>query len=105
VVNADREFLNLLEFDWQTKQHADLFGKGDDAPQPLVITPLVFAIWEDRAPALLKAANGRLSWKAIEKAVSSNRGWPAIGGKSEWGFVKLGHTDPRSRTPACKRSR
>src|SRR5262249_22167665 len=23
-----------------------------------------------------------------------NRGWPAIGGKSDWGFVKLGHTDP-----------
>src|SRR5262249_48779077 len=25
---------------------------------------------------------------------SSPRGWPAIGGKPGWGFVKLGHTDP-----------
>jgi len=73
---------------------AELFAKGDEAPQPLVITPLVFAIWEDPANVLLKAAGGHVSWKAIHKAVSSNRGWPAIGGKSDWGFVKLGHTDP-----------
>jgi hypothetical protein len=91
---ADSLVLGLLDADWQTKQRTELFAKGDDAPQPLVITPLVFAIWEDRADVLLKAAGGRISWKAIHKAVSSNRGWPAIGGKSDWGFVKLGHTDP-----------
>jgi ABC-type Fe3+ transport system substrate-binding protein len=91
---ADTLVLNLLDADWQTKNRSELFGKGDDAPQPLVITPLVFAIWEDRAQALLKASGGHISWKAIHKAVSSNRGWPSIGGKAEWGFVKLGHTDP-----------
>jgi hypothetical protein len=91
---ADTLVLNLLDADWQTKNRSELFGKGDDAPQPLVITPLVFAIWEDRAQVLLKASGGHVSWKAIHKAVSSNRGWPAIGGKAEWGFVKLGHTDP-----------
>jgi hypothetical protein len=91
---ADSLVLNLLDADWQTKQRTELVAKGEDAPQPLVITPLVFAIWEDRAEALLKAAHGHVSWKSIEKAVSSNRGWPAIGGKSDWGFVKLGHTDP-----------
>jgi ABC-type Fe3+ transport system substrate-binding protein len=91
---ADSLVMNLLDADWQTKNRSDIIGKGDDAPQPLVITPLVLAVWEDRAQALLKAANGRISWKAIEKAVSSNKGWPAVGGKSEWGFVKLGHTDP-----------
>jgi hypothetical protein len=91
---ADSLVLNLLASDWETKNRAELFDKGDDAPQPLVITPLVFAIWEDRAEPLLKAAGGHVSWKTIEKAVSSNRGWPAVGGKAEWGFVKLGHTDP-----------
>jgi ABC-type molybdate transport system substrate-binding protein len=91
---ADSLVLNMLDADWQTKQRTELFAKGEDAPQPLVITPLVFAIWEDRADVLLKAAKGHVSWKAIHKAVSSNRGWPAIGGKSDWGFVKLGHTDP-----------
>jgi hypothetical protein len=91
---ADTLVLNLLDADWQTKNRTEILGKGDDAPQPLVITPLVFAIWEDRAQALLKASGGRISWKIIQKAVASNRGWPAVGGKAEWGFVKLGHTDP-----------
>jgi ABC-type molybdate transport system substrate-binding protein len=91
---ADTLVLGMLDADWQTKQRTDLFAKGDDAPQPLVITPLVFAIWEDRAEVLLKSAGGHISWKSIQKAVSSNRGWPAIGGKADWGFVKLGHTDP-----------
>src|SRR5258708_2207066 len=40
----------------QTKNRTELFSKGEDAPQPLVITPLVFAIWEDRAQVLLKAS-------------------------------------------------
>jgi ABC-type sulfate transport system substrate-binding protein len=91
---ADSLVLALLDADWQTKNRTDIYAKGDDAPQPLVITPLVLAIWEDRANVLLKAAGGHVSWKAINKAVSSNRGWPAIGGKADWGFVKLGHTDP-----------
>ncbi len=91
---ADSLVLAMFDADWQTKNRTELFAKGDEAPQPLVITPLVFAIWEDRANVLLKAAGGHVSWKAIHKAVSSNRGWPAIGGKSDWGFVKLGHTDP-----------
>lgn len=92
---ADSLVQNLLVSDWQTKYKSDLFAtSGDDAPQPLVITPLVFVIWEDRADALLKAAGGAISWEAIHKAVKSNEGWPAVGGQSAWGFVKLGHTDP-----------
>lgn len=92
---ADSMVLNLLASDWQTKNHADLFAaSGDDVPQPLVITPLVFVVWEDRANVLLKASGGVISFKAIQKAVASNQGWPAIGGSPDWGFVKLGHTDP-----------
>ncbi|MCC6553687.1 MAG: substrate-binding domain-containing protein [Polyangiaceae bacterium] len=92
---ADTLVQNLLASDWQTKNKTDLFAaSGEDAPQPLVITPLVFVIWEDRAQALLKAAGGTISWEAIHKAVKSNEGWPAVGGQGAWGFVKLGHTDP-----------
>ncbi|MEO7330100.1 MAG: substrate-binding domain-containing protein [Minicystis sp.] len=95
VSPADSLVMNLLVADWQTKNRSDLFPtSGDDAPQPLVITPLVFVAWEDRAEVLLKAAGGTITWKAIHKAVSSNEGWPAIKGSKEWGFVKLGHTDP-----------
>jgi ABC-type Fe3+ transport system substrate-binding protein len=92
---ADSLILALLDSDWTTKNKTDLFAKtGDDVPQTLVITPLVFVAWEDRANALVKAGGGNITWKSLRKAIVSNQGWPAVGGKSEWGFVKLGHTDP-----------
>jgi ABC-type Fe3+ transport system substrate-binding protein len=94
---ADSAVLRMLESDWATEPaRGPLFAStGDDAPQPLVITPLVFVVWEDRASVLLKANDGKaVSWKTIHKAVASDQGWPAIGGKPDWGFVKLGHTDP-----------
>ncbi|AGC47730.1 hypothetical protein MYSTI_06457 [Myxococcus stipitatus DSM 14675] len=94
---ADSAVLRMLASDWATDtSHAPLFAaEGDDAPRPLVITPLVFAVWEDRAEVLRKASGGgAVSWKVLQKAVTSPQGWPAIGGKPEWGFVKLGHTDP-----------
>jgi len=92
---ADSVELRLAMDDWQTKTKKALFpDSGDDAPAPLVITPLVFAIWQDRADVLQKAAGGAVGWKALEKAISQAQGWPAIGGKDVWGFVKLGHTNP-----------
>jgi ABC-type Fe3+ transport system substrate-binding protein len=92
---ADSYVANLLAADWQTKHGKALFPTaGDAAPQPLLLTPLVFAVWEDRAKVLRDSAGGQLTWKAIHKAVTAKGGWPAIGGKPGWGFVKLGHTDP-----------
>jgi ABC-type glycerol-3-phosphate transport system substrate-binding protein len=93
---ADSLVLNLANADWETKNRARLFaaeGTADQA-EPLVVTPLVFVVWEDRAEALQKAAKGQITWRTIHDAVMSSRGWPAVGGKAEWGFVKLGHTDP-----------
>jgi ABC-type Fe3+ transport system substrate-binding protein len=94
---ADSAVLRMLESDWATEpSRKPLFAtEGEEAPQPLVITPLVFVVWEDRAKVLLKANEGQtVSWKAIHSAVASDQGWPAIGGRADWGFVKLGHTDP-----------
>jgi ABC-type molybdate transport system substrate-binding protein len=92
---ADTMVMNLLTSDWQTKNHADLVApSGEDAAQALLLTPLVFVCWEDRADALLKASGGSITWKAINKAVTSPQGWLAVGGQGKWGFVKLGHTDP-----------
>ena len=93
---ADSMVLALLRDDWETKHGSSLFSAegGEDEPQSLVLTPLVFVIWQDRAVVLHQASGGKISWAAIHKAVTSNQGWPAIGGKPAWGFVKLGHTDP-----------
>jgi hypothetical protein len=92
---ADSLVLGIADADWNTKYGVPLVAAdGDAAPQPLVLSPLVFVVWKDRAEVLLAASEGALSWKAIHKAVTSPRGWPAVGGKPDWGFVKLGHTDP-----------
>ncbi|WP_408889409.1 substrate-binding domain-containing protein [Myxococcus faecalis] len=94
---ADSAVLRMLASDWATDAtRRPLFAEaGEQAPRPLVITPLVFVVWADRAEVLRKASGGgAVSWKVLQKAVTSPRGWPAIGGKGEWGLVKLGHTDP-----------
>jgi hypothetical protein len=92
---ADSLVANLLASDWQTKHQSQLFPTtGDAGPQPLLLTPLVFVVWEERAKVLEPSGSGQLSWKAIQKAVASPRGWAGIGGKPAWGFVTLGHTDP-----------
>ncbi|WNZ60577.1 substrate-binding domain-containing protein [Myxococcus sp. MxC21-1] len=94
---ADSAVLRMLESDWATDATREpLFAsEGEAAPRPLVKTPLVFVAWEDRAEVLLRASGGgAVSWKVIHDAVSSDQGWPAVGGQPEWGFVKLGHTDP-----------
>jgi extracellular solute-binding protein len=93
---ADSLVANLLASDWQTKNQTPLFPTtGEAGPQPLLLTPLVFAVWEERANVLVDPArNGQLSWQTIHKAVASPKGWAGIGGKPAWGFVTLGHTDP-----------
>src|SRR5262249_11574003 len=51
---ADSLMLGILNADWRTKNGAPLFAAdGDLAPQPLLLSPLVFVVWEDRAQALL----------------------------------------------------
>ena len=91
---ADSLVLKLFAADWLTKNGQAAFGEGEDAPGPLLLSPLVFVAWEDRARALERFGGGTITWKTIHQAVASNQGWPAVKGKAEWGFVKLGHTDP-----------
>ncbi len=92
---ADSLVQNLVAADYRARHQADLFAtSGEDAPQPLVITPLVFVAWEDRGAALLKASGGNLGWRTLHAGVTAPEGWPALGGSASWGFVKVGHSDP-----------
>ncbi|MEI9952773.1 MAG: substrate-binding domain-containing protein [Pseudomonadota bacterium] len=91
---ADSLVLKLFAGDWLTKNGQAAFAEGDEAPEPLLLSPLVFVAWEDRARALESFGGGTITWKTIHKAVASNQGWPTVKGKADWGFVKLGHTDP-----------
>lgn len=92
---ADSFVLNELASDWKTKGRPPLFAiQGEEAPQSLVMTPLVFVAWEDRAQVLTKNGQGEIRWKTLHDATVSPKGWVSVGGKPEWGFIKLGHTDP-----------
>ena len=86
---ADSGIAHLCEADWKTS--GSPFAT---KPEPLVLTPLVFVVWEDRAQVLLDASKGAITWTSIHDAVSSPKGWPGLGGKPGWGYVKLGQTDP-----------
>ena len=61
-------------------------------PQPLVVSPLVIAMWEDYARAM--GYPGRnIGWQEIISATLDPQGWGAYG-HPEWGAFTLGHTNP-----------
>ena len=91
---ADDVALSLLTSDWKQKTGRDLIATdGADKALPLVVTPLVLVDWEDRGAAL-SGQDKRVTFGKLRDAIASPKGWPGVGGKADWGFVKLGHTNP-----------
>jgi len=60
----------------------------------LARSPLVIAMWKDRAAALGGHCGGTVGWRCLGDAAGTAGGWPAIGGRAEWGPVKVGHGPP-----------
>ena len=91
---GDSLAVNLLTVQWQLAKTVDpLVREGQTWPRSLLLTPLVFAAWESRAKVLL-GKEQEFSWKKLDDAVASKKGWAGLGGESGWGYVKFGHTDP-----------
>ncbi|MFN2608946.1 MAG: substrate-binding domain-containing protein [Acidimicrobiales bacterium] len=67
-------------------------------PRPTVArSPLVLAVWKDRAAALApRCGPGGLGWTCLGEAAGTPGGWQAVAGHPEWGDVKPGHTSPAS---------
>lgn len=85
--------LNELNDAWNSKHGTDItYSTGDYQAKTLVFSPLVFAVWKDRA-TLLSKAYGKLNWRNINTAINL-KSWQDIGGQSNWGQVKLGQTRP-----------
>jgi serine/threonine protein kinase len=91
---ADTAVLDKMGTDWRAKHNTDLIASDEDAKQPLLLTPLVFIVWEDRARVLKKAGGGTVTWTTIRQGMTSAKGWLAIGGEARWGTVSLGHAIP-----------
>jgi ABC-type Fe3+ transport system substrate-binding protein len=86
--------IELLRDEWQTRNGTRILHGGDDAPQPLVITPLVVVAWEERARALELDDPDRL-WRNLHDVLADPQGWASFG-HPEWGLAKFGQTTPES---------
>lgn len=79
----------LLVEPWQKENGKDPILS--DAP--LVLTPMVIVMWEDRAKAFLTKYN-EISFKTIGEALAEPTGWAAIANKADWGTFTFGYTKP-----------
>jgi hypothetical protein len=87
--------LNQLSTAWRQAHNGQdiIVSSGDLIPVSLVFSPLVFAVWKERAQVLLNKY-GSIDWPGIHSALTLKNGWVDIGGKVDWGVVKLGQTRP-----------
>ena len=58
---------------------------------PIGRSPLVLAVWKDRASVLASACN-EVDWHCLGDVAGTP--WSTIGGDVRWGAVKPGHADP-----------
>ncbi|MDQ2997201.1 MAG: substrate-binding domain-containing protein [Chloroflexota bacterium] len=78
---------------WLSMFNVPVAAAGNEAQQPLVLSPLVVVGWEDRAKVLWP--NGPKDfWPDLHNAFVNAGGWKALGGNESWGPVKFGHTSP-----------
>ena len=90
VSPASGAYITLLNDAWAKRS-----GKSKDlAPpgEPLVLSPLVIALWRPMAVAL-GWPKAKLGWKELLAVARDPKGWGKYG-HPEWGAFKLGHTHP-----------
>lgn len=87
---ASSAYVTLLNESWlQQPGHTNPLSP---AGEPIVLSPVVIAMWEPMARAL-GWPDKRLGWKDLLSVSSSGQGWSAHG-HPEWGAFKLAHTHP-----------
>lgn len=81
-----------IEIVREARQRSALAPVLESPSDPIGRSPLVLAIWRDRAAALEQDCGGEVSWKCIGEVAGTQ--WRAHGGEAGWGVVKPGHADP-----------
>ncbi len=61
--------------------------------RPMLHTPLVLVSWRERADVLWGEAPSGNLWHLLHDAAIDPQGW-VLYGHPEWGYIKLGHTNP-----------
>jgi Ca-activated chloride channel family protein len=77
--------------EWASRNNGDDLTV-EDAPPPLVLSPVVIAMWEPMAQAL-GWPEEPIGWADIAEFASSNQTWEDFG-HPEWGPFQFGHTHP-----------
>jgi ABC-type Fe3+ transport system substrate-binding protein len=75
--------------DWASQQSGQPIAR----EEMLALSPMVFVIWEERH-AVFAQKYGEVNFETLSKALQEPGGWGNLGGKPEWGFFKLGLSDP-----------
>ncbi len=88
--------LNRLDYQWGRSHNGQFVNATDTAfsKRDLVYSPLVFAVWKDRALAFRKEYS-KIDWDTIYKALSLSGGWADLG-HPEWSNINLGQTRPNT---------
>jgi ABC-type Fe3+ transport system substrate-binding protein len=93
-IPASTIWVNLLNNQWRPTHQTDLLLRsGEYGTTPMVLTPMVFVMYDERATAFLKSYN-TVDWKEIEDAVTKPGGWKDIANHEEWGRVKYSQASP-----------
>ncbi len=93
-IPASAIWVNLLNNQWRANHQTDLLLRsGEYGTTPLLLTPMVFVMFAERADAFTKGH--AVDWGDIQKAVTSP-GWKELGGDENWGRFKYSQANPTS---------
>lgn len=101
---ATLTWIQRLNKQWGLTQGGVL--SSDPNPRSLLSTPVVIAMWEDRARALdcWPTAGPECTWSTIREMATDDRGWGAVGqpgwGKFKFGYAYVGESDVGTQTAA-----
>jgi hypothetical protein len=88
---ADSRYLvDLANVPYKTRLGRDVFlTDGEYRARPLVISPMVWGIFQSRYDALTKKfGTNNINWNMIHDAALAKGGWADLGGDPTWGFFK-----------------
>ncbi len=106
IIPASSVWVAALQSDWAAQHSGAIVRGGNDAPRPLLLSPLVAVAWEERANLLWPAGVGTF-WADLQAALANPDGWAGVAvaqgfapagaevqRAQSWGSVKFAHSSP-----------